>query len=293
MRTLEYLIEEKDDGKTAANFLRRDKQFSYALIVKLRHSPESIKLNGTPIRTIDRIKSGELLTVEIPEREGFDEPNYDISVPVIYEDEDIIVFDKPPHMPVHPSKSHQTDTLANYYAAHYPCSKFRVIGRLDMDTSGVVVVAKNIHSAAVLTDAQMKKEYIAIAEGIPESLYGVIDEPIDDSDPSACRRFVGENGKSSYTEYEVIAKGNNIFAAKVMPKTGRTHQIRVHFSYLGYPLCGDELYGGKRDIIDRQALHRTKISFEHPITKEKMSFSSELPQDMKKIFDTMDKTENK
>lgn len=289
MRTLEYLIGEADDGKTAANFLRRDKQFSYALIVKLRHSPESIKLNGVPIRTIDRIKSGELLTVEIPERNGFDEPNYDISIPVVYEDEDIIIFDKPPHMPVHPAKSHQTDTLANYYAAHYSCSKFHVIGRLDMDTSGLVVVAKNIHSAAVLTDAEMEKEYIAIAEGVPENLSGVIDEPIDDSDPSACRRFVGENGKSSYTEYEVFAKGDNIFAARVFPKTGRTHQIRVHFSYMGYPLCGDELYGGKRDIIGRQALHRIKISFKHPITGEKMDFRSELPEDMKRIYDTMEK----
>ncbi len=289
MRTLEYLIEEADDGKTAANFLRRDKQFSYALIVKLRHSPESIKLNGIPIRTIDKIKSGELLTVEIPERSGFDAPNYDISVPVIYEDEDIIVFDKPPHMPVHPAKSHQTDTLANYYAAHYPSSKFRVIGRLDMDTSGLVVVAKNIHSAAVLTDAQMEKEYLAVAEGTLENLSGVINEPIDDSNPSACRRFVGENGKPSYTEYEVVAKGNNIFAAKVLPKTGRTHQIRVHFSYLGHPLCGDELYGGKRDIIDRQALHRIRLSFEHPITGKKMDFVSEIPNDIKKLLDTMEK----
>ena len=160
-----------------------------------------------------------------------------------------------------------------------------------MDTSGLVVVAKNIHSAAVLTDAQMQKEYIAIAEGTPKEQSGIIDEPIDDSDPSACRRFVGESGKPSYTEYSVIATGDDIFAAKVLPKTGRTHQIRVHFSYIGYPLCGDELYGGKRVLIERQALHRCRLAFEHPVTGEKMEFVSPLPKDMEKLYGTMKKYE--
>ncbi len=288
MRKLEYRITSEHDGKRACDFLRRSKRFSYALIVKLRHSPESIKLDGKIIRTIDKIKAGSVLTVELPETKGEDIPNFDLNVPKVYEDEDIIIFDKPAGVPVHPSKGHQTDTLANYCAAHYPCSKYRVIGRLDMDTSGLVLVAKNSYAAAVLTDSGIEKEYIAIAEGKAPSRAGVIDAPIDDTNPEAHRRFVAEGGRCAVTEYEVVAAGEEIFAAKVRPKTGRTHQIRVHFSYMENPLAGDELYGGSRELISRHALHRSKLAFFHPVTGERLSFSSEPPKDMQKLIAKMD-----
>ena len=167
MRRLEYIIEQKDEGRRACDFLRREQHFSYALIVKLRHAPESLRLDGEFIRTIDRLKAGSVLSVTLPETAGEAAPNGKISVSVMYEDEDIVVFDKPAGVPVHPSKGHQTDTLANLYAAKYPGSRFRVIGRLDMDTSGVVLAAKNAHAAAVLTDSEIKKGYIAVTEGVP------------------------------------------------------------------------------------------------------------------------------
>ncbi|MGN0628413.1 MAG: RluA family pseudouridine synthase [Oscillospiraceae bacterium] len=288
MRILEYKITDEHDGKRACDFLRRNEHFSYALIVKLRHSPESLKLDGEFIRTIDRLRAGAVLTVELPETKGSEEPNEDLDIPKLYEDDDIIIFDKPPGVPVHPSKGHQTDTLANYCAAHCPCSKFHVIGRLDMDTSGLVLVAKNSHAAAVLTDSQIEKEYIAVAQGTPPSLSGTIDAPIDDTDPEAHRRFVAEGGRSAVTDYEVFAEDENLFAAKVKPKTGRTHQIRVHFSYMGTPLAGDELYGGSRELISRHALHRSRLSFAHPVTGERLCFCSDPPEDMRKLIEDME-----
>ena len=285
MRRLTYNIEAKDSGKRACDFLRREQKFSYSLIVKLRHSPESITLNGEFIRTIDRIKENDILEVTIPETEGSIEPNADLFAKVIYEDEDITVFDKPAGMPVHPTKGHQNDTLANLCAAKYPCSKFRVIGRLDMDTSGIVLIAKNVHAAAVLTEQEMTKKYIAVTEETPLPLKGRIDLPIDDLNPDAHKRFVSEGGRSAVTDYEVIRSGKGLAEVDVCPKTGRTHQIRVHFSHIGNVLAGDELYGGSRELIKRQALHRYYMSFEHPVTGEKMEFTSALPEDMQSLVD--------
>ncbi len=283
MRILEYKITNEHDGKRACDFLRRNEHFSYALIVKLRHRRESLKLDGKVIRTIDKIKAGSVLTVELPEIAGNESPNFELVIPKVYEDDDIIVFDKPPGVPVHPSKGHQTDTLANYCAAHYLCSKCRVIGRLDMDTSGLVLMAKNAYAASVLTASEVEKEYIAIAEGKPDSIFGKIDAPIDDTNPAAHRRFVSKEGRTAVTDYEVFAIGENLFAARVRPKTGRTHQIRVHFSYMGNPLAGDELYGGSKELISRHALHRNKLAFLHPVTGVGLSFESDLPKDMQEL----------
>lgn len=287
MRRLEYIIEQKDEGRRACDFLRREQHFSYALIVKLRHAPESLRLDGEFIRTIDRLKAGSVLSVTLPETAGEAAPNGGISVSVMYEDEDIVVFDKPAGVPVHPSKGHQTDTLANLYAAKYPCSRFRVIGRLDMDTSGIVLAAKNAHAAAVLTDSEIKKGYIAVTEGVPTPAEGRIDAPIDDTDPKAHRRFVAEGGRAAVTDYRVIKSGGGLAALKVFPKTGRTHQIRVHMSYIGCPLAGDELYGGSRGRINRHALHRFYLEFCHPESGKQMEFRSPLPQDMQKLLDEM------
>lgn len=287
MRRLEYIIEQKDEGRRACDFLRREQHFSYALIVKLRHAPESLRLDGEFIRTIDRLKAGSVLSVTLPETAGEAAPNGKISVSVMYEDEDIVVFDKPAGVPVHPSKGHQTDTLANLYAAKYPCSRFRVIGRLDMDTSGIVLAAKNAHAAAVLTDSEIKKGYIAVTEGVPTPTEGRIDAPIDDTDPKAHRRFVAEGGRAAVTDYRVIKSGGGLAALKVFPKTGRTHQIRVHMSYIGCPLAGDELYGGGRGRINRHALHRFYLEFCHPESGKQMEFRSPLPQDMQKLLDEM------
>lgn len=285
MRELVFNITDEHDGKQAYHYLRYCQNFSYALIVKMRHTENSLLLDGVPIRTIDKIKSGSVLKAYIPEGESYFEPNPDLKINMLYEDEDIVVFDKPVNMPVHPSKNHQTDTVANYCAARYGNAKFHVVGRLDMDTSGIIVIGRHSHSAAVLTKNGGEKEYIAIVEGVLKNHCGIIDAPIDDSDPNLRKSFIAETGQASLTEYETIGSNGVLTIVRVRPKTGRTHQIRVHFAYIGHPLCGDELYGGSLEHIERQALHRSKMIFEHPISREVLKFESPLPNDMQRLAD--------
>ena len=283
MRELVFNITDEHDGKQAYHYLRYCCKFSYALIVKMRHTENSLLLDEVPIRTIDRIKAGSVLKAYIPEGESYFTPNPELEIETLYEDEDIVVFDKPVRMPVHPSKNHQTDTVANYCAARYGNTKFHVVGRLDMDTSGIIVIGKHAHSAAVLTKNGGEKEYIAIIEGVPEEPSGIIDAPIDDSDPLVHKSFIAETGQPSVTEYETVGTNGVLTVVRVKPKTGRTHQIRVHFAHIGHPLCGDELYGGSLEHLDRQALHRSKMVFEHPINGTMLEFESSLPEDMKKL----------
>ncbi|MBQ3560800.1 MAG: RluA family pseudouridine synthase, partial [Oscillospiraceae bacterium] len=260
-----------------------------ALIVKMRHTENSLLLDGVPIRTIDRIKAGSVLKAYIPEGESYFTPIPDLEITTLFEDEDIVVFDKPVNMPVHPSKNHQTDTVANYCAARYGNAKFHVVGRLDMDTSGIIVIGRHSHAAAVLTKNGGEKEYIAIVEGVLENPCGTINAPIDDSDPAVHKSFIAESGQPSVTEYETIAANGVLTAVRVRPKTGRTHQIRVHFAHIGHPLCGDELYGGSLEYISRQALHRSRMVFEHPINGTVLEFKSELPEDMQKLMEEIKK----
>ncbi|MBQ8789124.1 MAG: RluA family pseudouridine synthase [Oscillospiraceae bacterium] len=283
MRELVFNITDEHDGKQAYHYLRYCCNFSYALIVKMRHTENSLLLDEVPIRTIDRIKAGSVLKAYIPEGESYFTPNPELEIETLYEDEDIVVFDKPVRMPVHPSKNHQTDTVANYCAARYGNAKFHVVGRLDMDTSGIIVIGKHAHSAAVLTKNGGEKEYIAIIEGVPEEPSGIIDAPIDDSDPLVHKSFIAETGQPSITEYETVGTNGVLTVVRVKPKTGRTHQIRLHFAHIGHPLCGDELYGGSLEHLDRQALHRSKMVFEHPINGTMLEFESPLPEDMKKL----------
>ena len=283
MRELVFNITDEHDGKQAYHYLRYCCKFSYALIVKMRHTENSLLLDEVPIRTIDRIKAGSVLKAYIPEGESYFTPNPELEIETLYEDEDIVVFDKPVRMPVHPSKNHQTDTVANYCAARYGNAKFHVVGRLDMDTSGIIVIGKHAHSAAVLTKNGGEKEYIAIIEGVPEEPSGIIDAPIDDSNPLVHKSFIAETGQPSVTEYETVGTNGVLTVVRVKPKTGRTHQIRVHFAHIGHPLCGDELYGGSLEHLDRQALHRSKMVFEHPINGTMLEFESPLPEDMKKL----------
>lgn len=256
---------------------------SKRLIKKLKRTKDGITKNGVHIRTVDKVFKGESITIAL-EDEKMLEANENLNVTVLFENDDLIAFDKPYNMPVHPSIKHQGDTLGNYFS--YRCSNlsFRPINRLDKDTSGICVAAKNAFSAKSLQHS-LEKTYYAVVCGKLDN-DGTIDAPIGRTDGSIITREVSLSGQRAVTHYKTVKYSNDekYTLVKINLETGRTHQIRVHFSYIGFPLAGDEMYGGDCSDISRQALHCKTVRFCHPITKEIIIIDSELPEDMTSLI---------
>lgn len=279
-RLVVFEAEEKDNGVDVGTLLR-SRGVSKRLITRLKRCEKGIMLNGKHIRTIDRVAVGDKVSLLLADERRL-EANGEIKVPVVYEDEDVVVFDKPVDMPVHPSIKHQGDTLGNCFSAMYPDLTFRPVNRLDKDTSGLCAVAKNAHAANLL-QGTLKKVYYAIVSGNIEE-NGRIDAPIGRAGESIIRREVRPDGQQAITDYTII-KGNGRYTLlRVILHTGRTHQIRVHFSHIGHPLAGDDFYGGSLEDIAHQALHCGELEFISPVTKEKVSVSSQIREDMKLII---------
>lgn len=281
-RELSFVVTNAENGETAEKYLR-NKGFSHKLITKLKASG-GLTRGGELLRTVDRLSAGDTVCVHM-EDSGDVVPNPGVKAAIAYEDEDVVVFDKPPNLPVHPSIVHYDDTLGNLYAALYPNSAFRPIHRLDKDTSGLVACAKNKLAAAMLCESggRIEKTYFAVISGeITQS--GVIDAPIGRADGSIIKREVRADGQKAVTLYEPILYKNGRTLLKITLKTGRTHQIRVHFAYIGHPLCGDEMYGGDRSEIKRQALHCGKMKLKLPLTGEEIVIESPLPDDIGRLL---------
>lgn len=281
-RELSFVVTNGENGDTAERFLQ-NKGFSHKLITKLKASG-GLTRGGKPLRTVDRVLAGDTVSVRM-EDSGDIVPNPDVKAAIAFENEDVVVFDKPPNLPVHPSIIHYDDTLGNLYAALYPNSAFRPIHRLDKDTSGLVACAKNKLAAAMLGESggRIEKTYFAVACGeISQS--GKIDAPIGRTDGSIIKREVRSDGQRAVTLYEPMLRKNGRTLLKITLKTGRTHQIRVHFAYIGHPLCGDDLYGGDRSDIKRQALHCGKMRLKLPLTGEVIEIESPLPDDIGRLL---------
>ena len=284
-RTVSYTVESRYDGRQVKQFLKDEAGISSRLVKLLKRTPDGLLLNGAHVRTVDVLREGDTLTLNIPESSRPVEPS-DVHVPVLYEDGDVIVFDKPPFMPVHPTRNHQGDTLANAFSG-YLASKgmqaaFRAVNRLDRDTSGAVVTALNQMAASKL-QASLNKTYVAIVYG-EWSGSGTIDLPIYRPDPLLIRRAVGEAGERAVTHWSCAEVKNGMSMLKIKLETGRTHQIRVHFSHLGCPLVGDTMYGDGDSRIKRQALHCAEVEFVHPVTNLKTTVKSPLPGDIRLLF---------
>ncbi|MGN1102663.1 MAG: RluA family pseudouridine synthase [Huintestinicola sp.] len=277
----EFCVPEEEGGLTVGDFLRLH-GVSRRLIVKLKRMENGITLDGEHIRSCDPVIAGGVIRLITTEGEPLN-ANPKLYVPVIYEDRDVVVFDKPAGMPVHPSHKHRDDTLGNYFAAAYPKLTFRPINRLDRDTSGLCAVAKNSYAADRL-GGTISKVYYAVLCGNPGS-GGIIDAPIGREGESVIKRMVRPDGKRAVTEYTIIKANDRYSLAKVQLHTGRTHQIRVHFSHIGYPLAGDDLYGGSTEDLSVQALHCGEMSFEKVSTGEVIKLSSPIRKDMEALFD--------
>ncbi|MCH5208979.1 MAG: RluA family pseudouridine synthase [Oscillospiraceae bacterium] len=283
MRELYFEVSQGEDGLSARALLYR-RGISGRTVMLLKNSG-GITRNGEILRTVDKVYAKERITLRTPEEKCGFEPNPGLFAPIVYDDLDAVVFDKPAGLAVHPSAGHYSDTLGNYFAVRYPDSVFRAINRLDKDTTGLCLCAKNILSAPILPKS-FDKTYYAVVGGKIEQA-GVIDLPIARVSDSVIKRCVRSDGEPSVTRYKPILHENGLTLLEIKLETGRTHQIRVHFSHIGYPLSGDELYGGDRTKIKRQALHCGKISFTKPFSDETVSLESPFPEDMKSLFSTV------
>lgn len=282
MRIIELKISSKDNGRQIRDFLR-DFGVSSALLTKLKKTENGITKNGEFARTIDKIFTGDTIKISIENRGKMPEKLITDDVKPVYNDEDILVLNKPAFMPVHESRNHRGDTLANAAACYMDSdTAFRAVYRLDRDPSGLVLIAKNELAACKLA-GKIHKDYYAVCSGTLNGK-GTIDLPIRRVCESIIERGVFSDGEKAVTHWETISNKSNTTLLKINLETGRTHQIRVHFSHLGYPLLGDTLYGGNTDLIKRQALHCKTIYFTHPITNKEMAIECDFPNDFKGLI---------
>lgn len=301
LRIFDYIIPYFDRPITVLNFLKLH-GYSHAVLVHLKKTPEGILRNGKWEYVNAILHAGDHLRIVLSEPEG--SPGIrPITTPlnICYEDEDILVVNKPSGMPVHPSQGHYENTLANavcgYFHEQAIPYTFRCVNRLDRDTTGLVILAKHLLSSAILNQAVAKREihreYIAIVVGITPAS-GIVDAPIGRKDASTIERQVDyTSGQPAITHYRQLAHTDSLSLLSLHLETGRTHQIRVHMRHLGYPLIGDFLYHPeyfsekypKKEIqIKRQALHSYRLQFNHPITGIPMDLSAPLPADMAESF---------
>ena len=292
-KVLEYIISSDTNLVTVLDFLKQE-GFSRHILSSMKNSSGNcIVLNGERGFGRSVLKEGDRLVVTVPEVEsGENIIRTEMDLDILYEDEDILVINKPAGMPVHPSMGNYENTLANgiawYFSQKGEDFVYRCINRLDRDTTGALILAKNPLSAAVLSvqmkRRQIRRTYLALVDGVlPES--GVVDAPIARMEGSVITREVNfETGESAVTHYERLAVGRYYSLAELHLETGRTHQIRVHMKYIGHPLPGDYLYHPAYRRIQRQPLHSFQLEFTHPITKEPMLFTAPVPEDFRIAF---------
>lgn len=292
-RMLNYTIQKDEDGLRVEQFLRR-RGYSRQNLVELKKMPRSILVNGGPRRLNEILTDMDTLTVHIQEHiSSLQIPPVRLPLDIIYEDEDIIVINKPAGMPVHPSINNYTNTLANglawYYQEQGKPFIFRCTNRLDRDTSGLTIIAKHMLSSNILSRMtvrhEIRREYLAIVRGSLQPAEGTISAPLSRKPGSVIERTVDfDHGERAVTHYHVVEETNGHSLVSLLLETGRTHQIRIHMKYLGFPLIGDYLYNPDMEYMQRQALHSCRLALNHPITGEKLEFRAPLPEDMQSVF---------
>ena len=292
-RILTYPITESDSGCTIEHFLR-GKGYSSQCIKELKKMPQSILIDGQWQYMKHILQSGETLTVHVQEEASSEKiPPVELPLDIVYEDEDILVVNKPADMPIHPSLNNYYNSLANALAWYFEQQNkpfvFRCINRLDRDTSGLTIIAKHMLSAGILSaqvaERAIHREYLAIVRGEITPAQGTIDAPIGRKGDSIIERVVDyEKGERAVTHYQLTEYKNGHSLLSIHLETGRTHQIRVHMKHIGFPLIGDYLYNPDMEYMQRQALHSHRLQFTHPITGEAMDFTAPLPKDMLQLL---------
>lgn len=274
-----YIVPTEYDGARLRDFLR-DQGYSQTMMSRLKREG-GLSVNGDGHRNIDPVHGGDVILIDFPDKAPVLTPNGDLAIPIVYEDEDVMIFDKPDDILVHPATREIDDALGNYFTYLHPQLPFRPLGRLDRHTSGLCIIAKNKLTSVQLAKG-IAKEYLAIAQGVFPDAEGTVDAPLLRVSGSTIMRTVDPAGQPSITHYRVLEQFSNHALLALRLETGRTHQIRVHMSYLGHPLAGDTLYGGSTERIDRHGLHCHKVWFS--LNGKKIEASSPLPADMANLL---------
>ena len=264
-----------------SSFLQGELKMSTGLINKLKWG-DAIQVNGQPQHTDFKVVAGDAITVRLDEEKP-DYPAQDGALTVLYEDEHILAVDKPAGMLIHPSHSRNVDTLANFVAGYYEKtgqkSAFHPLTRLDRDTFGIVLLAKNAYMHTLLQQTAVKKTYYALVLGGPEADEGVISAPIARREPPSLLREIREDGKEAVTEFAVLQRMERLCKLALRPITGRTHQLRLHCAHMGFPIVGDPQYGSDACMEfgwKYQALCAKRLEFLHPIMGKTMTLESEM-----------------
>ena len=292
-RNIDYIIDEDSAGLRVEQFLRR-KRYSGQNLSEIKRMPKSILVNGVHYYMRQELSKGDHLQVRICETQNSEKiPPTKLPLDIIYEDEDLLVLNKPAGMQIHPSLNNYTNSIANALAYYFQSQGkpfiFRCCNRLDRDTSGLTIVSKHLVSGSILSDMtkyrEVHREYLAIARGSVTPSEGTIQAPLGRKEGTIIERTVDwEHGEDAVTHYKVVKEANGHSLVSLRLETGRTHQIRIHMKYLGYPLIGDYLYNPDMEYMTRQALHSHHMEFTHPITGEHMSFTAPLPEDMARVM---------
>ena len=287
---LTYIVTDSDES--IKQILKNKFNMSDRFILKLKSS-NSIYINDVSVFINYKIQVNDILTIIENSKEDSSNivPNSNIKLNILYEDDFLLIVDKPSNLPVHPSILHYEDSLSNAVKYHFDkidlYKKIRPVNRLDKDTSGIVIFAKNEYIQECLVKQMkqnvFKKKYLAVLSGILEKDSGTISAPIARKNNSIIEREIREDGDLAISHFKVLERFNNMTLVEYTLETGRTHQLRVHSKYIGHPIVGDSLYGLQSPLISRQALHAYEVSFVHPINKEKMLIHSNLPDDIKRL----------
>lgn len=293
-RVIRCEVTEEWDGKPVKEILHRHFGLSVRQVSRLKFQPDGILANGQKVTVRHILHAGQVLSLCLEqEASGSDhlEP-VEGELDIRFEDEDMLLLNKPAGMVVHPSHGHYKDSLANLLVGHYgklgQHLVVRPVGRLDKDTSGLLIVAKHAASAAAFDrqrqSGELSRTYLALVQGCPFPLKGSIDAPLGRVDGSLILRQVRPDGDPARTDYEVIAAGEEYSLVRLKLHTGRTHQIRVHMAYLGHPLVGDPFYGQEGLLgMKRTALHSWQIACRQPLSGGQLSFCCEMPEDMQEL----------
>jgi 23S rRNA pseudouridine1911/1915/1917 synthase len=289
---MEWRIDQQHVGKLIKEFLK-EQEISRTALTDIKFNGGAILVNDQEENVRFKLHEGDTLKVIFPiEVPSKGVPGENISLDIVYEDDYLLVVNKPAGMNTIPSREHPSGSLANALVGYYQSSGVdatsHIVTRLDRNTTGLVLVAKHRHVHHLFSKQQksgdVKRTYEAFAGGVILGHNGKIEQPIGRKTESIIEREVREDGQYACTHFQVLGRHDMFTHLKLQLETGRTHQIRVHMSYIGHPLLGDDLYGGDTSLIGRQALHCRKVTFFHPFLKQELSFSAPLPPDMEQIL---------